>query len=134
MGTSPLAYFIRNFTLLGLISLILTGSLSWNTDTASFTVLISGVIFTWLMTLVSGLVVGYTFTKAHKFFMIALVGGMLAKLLVSPLYIYVMAQLFPDSLLISTMAFLFFYLLFTGFEVYQFIRNLRPHLKKDQEN
>jgi hypothetical protein len=117
-----------------LISLILTGSLSWNTDTASFTVLISGVIFTWLMTLVSGLVVGYTFTKAHKFFMIALVGGMLAKLLVSPLYIYVMAQLFPDSLLISTMAFLFFYLLFTGFEVYQFIRNLRPHLKKDQEN
>lgn len=134
MGKSPLGYFIRHFTLLGLAVLLFTSFFTWFLAPASFQVVISSLIFNWLMTLFSGLALGYTFTSTHAFFMAALVGGMLVKLLVSPLFIYVMDQLFPDALAVTTSAFLLFYMLFTGFEVYQLIRKLRPHLKKETEN
>ncbi len=134
MGKSPLSSFIRNFTLVGLVVLLVTSFFVGVLDPAIFKVTISGLIFNWLMTLISGLALGYTFTRTHAFFMGALVGGMLVKLVVSSIYIYVMGQVFPDILAVTTSAFLLFYLLFTGFEVYQLIRNLRPHLKKDTEN
>jgi hypothetical protein len=134
MGKSPLSYFIKHFTLLGLVILLLTSGLVGFLEPDTFKVVLSSLIFNWLMTLISGLVLGYTFTRTHAFFMGALVGGMLVKLIVSPIYIYVMDQLFPDVLAVTTSAFLLYYMLFTGFEVYQLIRNLRPHLKKDTEN
>lgn len=134
MGKSPLSSFIRNFTLVGLVVLLVTSFFVGVLDPAIFKVTISGLIFNWLMTLISGLALGYTFTRTHAFFMGALVGGMLVKLVVSSIYIYVMGQVFPDILAVTTSAFFLFYLLFTGFEVYQLIRNLRPHLKKDTEN
>lgn len=126
--------FIRNYTLLGLFVFLLTTIFGWYTLPDRIPVIISGLTFSWLMGIGSGLIVGYTFTKTHKFFMLALVGGMIAKLILAPIYILIMAKLYPNLLAVSTSVFLFFYLLFTGFEVYQLIRNLRPHLKKDTKN
>lgn len=115
--------------LMGIAILLITPLLK----TGSQLVLLVTFLFTALVTFLSSLGIAFTFNKSHQAFMGALAGGMLAKLILGPLYILAIHQLYPNYLTLSVLTFLAFYLVFTGFEVYQLNTNLRPHFRKQRQ-
>ena len=99
----------------------------------SFLVIMNAV-FLFVITLVTGLALAQTFQSKHFQFMTAMTGGTFSKLLIAPLFLYFLISNFPEHAVVTVFSFLGGYLLFTGFELYQLMRNLRPHLKKEQKS
>jgi len=68
--------------------------------------------------------------KAIRSFSTYLIGGMVAKLLIGIFSISIVALRFRDFAEVFVLSYFFFYLVFTSFEVFALMRNLRPNLKK----
>lgn len=131
MPAHSVRQFLSAFALYGLtLSLPLMVS-AWFTSRADFQLLVASFLFTGLITALAGTALASTFEGSHMAFMAALSGSMFGKLLLAGVYVFILVRQFPDSAALSVSGFLLFYLLFTGFEVYHLIRNLRPHFKKD---
>jgi hypothetical protein len=62
-----------------------------------------------------------------------IMGGMLAKTAVGLLTVFVVALKFKDFALEYVLSYFFCHILFTAFEVYALMRNLRPNSKKGTE-
>ncbi len=134
MGIKPvkdLSKVFGKFT--GITGLILASS-SLFLQPATLLVVAASFFFTAFLTLLSILGIAYTFNRSHQAFMVALTGGTFLKLLFGPLYIFLVYKLNPNHLTLTVLSFLGFYLLFTGFEVYQLNNNLRPHFKKEKQH
>jgi uncharacterized membrane protein len=86
----------------------------------------AAVIVSWLTGLVAYLIINRSLKKETKKFVGALFGGMLGKLLIGMLAVILVA--FFDRRVINEFVIVFFtgYFLFTAFEVYALMRNLRP--------
>lgn len=86
----------------------------------------AGIVVSWLTGLVAYLIINRALKKETKRFVAALFGGMLGKLIIGMLAVLLVAYF--DRRIINEFVIVFFtgYFLFTAFEVYALMRNLRP--------
>lgn len=90
--------------------------------------------FLFLISLITGVALTQTFKSSHINFMLAMTGGTFSKLLIGPLFIFLLVSNFPEYTILTVFSFLGAYLFFTGFELFQLMRNLRPHFKKEEKS
>jgi hypothetical protein len=72
--------------------------------------------------------------KRVQAFMNYLMGGMLAKLFIGIITVSVVAIKAGDYAMLFVLSYFFAYILFTAFEVFALMRNLRPILKEREHN
>ena len=82
--------------------------------------------FNLLYNFLSGLLILNVASKKHASFMAALSGSIFMKMLFSLLLIFLLIKIYPNYKLEIVLSFFIFYLLFTLFEVFQLLYNLRP--------
>lgn len=120
-----LAYLIFSAIILAIIFII-----SLFIDHQIFLILLYNFIYVWAITLGSGITLVLTFDKKHFSFMGALTGGTFLKIMLSLGFLFILVRSFDEKVLEIVLSFFFFYLVFTVFEVYQLLYNLRPILKR----
>jgi len=126
--------FLRSYLLLGLIvfGLFLLSKGLWQAE--AFLLTAYNGIFLYLINLLSGVAISYTLMDSHTRFMMAMAGSTLFKLLLSFAFIALLVKFNADQGFTIVLGFFVSYIMFTGFEVLQLFRNLRPHFKKNQNS
>lgn len=122
----------RNYLLFTFAMVVLAALLYPFIPFVKFKIIALNLAYMFVITGLSGGFMAVTFNKQHTYFMMALGGSMFLKMFLSLGYLYGMITANRSEVLIIIFSFFFFYFLFTGFEVYQIMHKLRPHLKRNE--
>lgn len=134
MPTYGAGHFLKSFLIFAAIifgGFLLTKPL-WSYE--DFILILGIALFLFVVNLISGLALAYTLMDKHNRFMMAMGGSTFLKIMLGLAFIGIFVTLFKGKAFTIVAAFFVFYMLFTGFEVFQLFRNLRPHLKKEQKS
>ncbi len=126
--------FLKTYLVFGLLVFLSLIPISFLMTDKAVIILISNACFLFFITLITGVSLIQTIESRHFRFMLALTAGTFSKLLIAPLFLYLLITQYPQNKLLIVFSFLTGYLLFTGFELFQLFRNLRPHLKKEEKS
>ncbi len=134
MARNNIGGFSKPFLVLGLITigLLLITKPIWKDGILML--LLYNNLFLFTITYLSGVAMVYTLMDNHTRFMFAMAGSTIGKLLLSFIYIALLVYYNEDQAFTIVASFFFFYILFTGFEVFQLFHKLRPHLKKENKS
>lgn len=127
---------IRLFSLfsIGLTALLLAiGYVLAQTQGYAFAAIAPAILLSFITTLISYILTFPTLEKKFIYFLYAVLGSMMGKMFLGICSILIIALYFKEWKMVYVISYFFSYFLYTFFEVYALMRNLRPFSKKEVE-
>ena len=123
--------FVGISGVLGLIMIVGAYGAHLSLGEGTFTPMLAAIILGWVMSVGAYIMVFPSLDKPFRVFTAMLLSSTMLRLLLGILTVLLIALLKKEWLKIYVVTFFIGYFIFVGFEVYTFMRNLRPFSEKD---